>query len=167
MKSMKTMKQQAQAGFTLIELMIVVAIIGILAAVAIPQYSNYTVKAKIANALTAADSLKSAVGMCIQETSGDKAACDNGANGIPAAAAFTATKEVSAATVTDGNIELTLTDIGKGTSGKKITMTSNVGGSNITWTNSTDITTTDNDAAVQAITKNNPPAAAAAPAAGG
>ena len=159
MKSMKMMKQQAQAGFTLIELMIVVAIIGILAAVAIPQYSNYTVKAKVANALTAGDSLKTVVGMCIQETSGDKDACDNGANGIPAASAFTATKEVSAATVTNGAVELTLTDIGKGTSGKKITMTPTVGGSNITWTNSTDITTTDNSAAVEAITKNNPAAA--------
>jgi type IV pilus assembly protein PilA len=166
MKSMKMMKQQAQAGFTLIELMIVVAIIGILAAVAIPQYSNYTVKAKIANALTAADSLKSAVGMCIQETSGDKDACDNGANGIPAATAFAATKEVSAATVTNGKVELTLTDIGKGTSGKKITMDPNISGSNITWTNATDISTTDNSAAVEAVTKNNPPAAAA-PAAGG
>jgi type IV pilus assembly protein PilA len=52
---------RAQKGFTLIELMIVVAIIGILAAIALPQYQNYTARAQVAEAMTLLGGLKTPV----------------------------------------------------------------------------------------------------------
>ena len=55
------MRKQLNAGFTLIELMIVVAIIGILAAIAIPAYQNYTVRAQVTEGLTLAGGWKAAV----------------------------------------------------------------------------------------------------------
>ena len=140
MKSMKMMKK-AQAGFTLIELMIVVAIIGILAAVAIPAYSDYTAKAKAANALSAVDPYKTAVAMCAQEA-GKLSDCNTATNSA-LFAAFTPSKEVSAVTVTgNGVVEMVLRDIGKNTEGKKVTMTPYLGTSAITWAITTDIVAT-------------------------
>jgi type IV pilus assembly protein PilA len=55
------MLKQIQKGFTLIELMIVIAIIGILAAIAIPAYQNYTIRAQVTEGLTLADGWKTAV----------------------------------------------------------------------------------------------------------
>jgi type IV pilus assembly protein PilA len=67
------MNKSMQKGFTLIELMIVVAIIGILAAVALPAYQDYTVRARVANVITAFDSIKTCVATQYASDSGNMA----------------------------------------------------------------------------------------------
>jgi type IV pilus assembly protein PilA len=91
------MFNKVQKGFTLIELMIVVAIIGILAAIAIPAYQDYTIRAKVTEGLNLADSAKTAVAESFQS---------GGVTGLSAAASswntsFTPTKYVSNITVTN------------------------------------------------------------------
>ena len=82
---MKQMNNSRQKGFTLIELMIVVAIIGILAAVALPAYQNYTEKARFTELVNSTAAVKSSVEVCAQ-TTGDLDNCPSAdsRNGIPA-----------------------------------------------------------------------------------
>lgn len=149
-------KKQAQQGFTLIELMIVVAIIGILAAVAIPAYSDYTVKAKVANSLSAVDSIKTAVALCGQEAGGDVSNCSTAtaAANIPA---FTPTKEVATATATAGVITMTYAASGVGTGvdglAVKFTPAMAAGNTSTRWT--VDASAITNAAAKAALIKNN------------
>jgi type IV pilus assembly protein PilA len=92
------MLKKMQQGFTLIELMIVVAIIGILAAIAIPAYQDYTIRAKVTEGLNLADSAKTAVAESFQS---------GGLTGLTAAAdswnsSFSRTKYVTNIQVGNG-----------------------------------------------------------------
>jgi type IV pilus assembly protein PilA len=72
----RTTMQKVQAGFTLIELMIVVAIIGILAAVALPAYQDYTAKSKWAVNIAELDGIKQAIKSCMNDKVNDGSLCD-------------------------------------------------------------------------------------------
>ena len=128
------MKRSIQKGFTLIELMIVVAIIGILAAVALPAYQDYTVRAKVSEGVIAGSSVKSLLSEAFQT---------DGITGMTAAAtAFEAAddatkvskyvKAVEVATATPWTITVTILADGKngiptGLDGNNLTFSPNVG----------------------------------------
>ena len=87
------MSKQMQKGFTLIELMIVVAIIGILAAVAIPAYQDYTVRARVTEGLSLASSAK----VLVAENAANAAAAFDTGYSAPAATANVASVVIAAA----------------------------------------------------------------------
>src|SRR5690242_1676403 len=95
------MRKYSQHGFSLIELMIVVAIIGILSVIAIPSYQNYTQRARFAEVMAATEPFKTAVSLALQQGT-PITELSTGTHGIPASP--TPTKNLAEIKVDNGSI---------------------------------------------------------------
>jgi type IV pilus assembly protein PilA len=134
-----TMKNNQQ-GFTLIELMIVVAIIGILAAVALPAYQDYTKQARYSEVISISNAVKTAVSICIQERGGSlDSACSTSSGSdvavIRAATTAQGSTVVASAAVASGVITLVPTQANGIITADTYVLTPVLTDGQVNWTN--------------------------------
>ena len=101
--------KNVQQGFTLIELMIVVAIIGILAAIALPAYQDYTVRAKVTEGVVAASSAKATVGENIASDVSDDCAGVNTTGTTDTSVSCSGGTITATTTTSQGDVDVVLT----------------------------------------------------------
>jgi type IV pilus assembly protein PilA len=122
--------KRKQTGFTMIELMIVVAIIGILAAVALPAYQDYTIRARVTEGLSLAQSAK----LAVSETTitNNALPADQAATGYTSPAA--AANVTSVAVAGDGTAGITITYTAAAGNGTIIMVPTLTANGDVTWT---------------------------------
>lgn len=123
-------KFSKQLGFTILELMMTIAIVGILAGIALPSYLKYTEKAKFVEVIQAASSYKTAVALCAN-TQGTLAGCSNGSHGIPTEQSSVG--KVASITITDGIITANSQNLASNYS-YTLTPTLDANNQSLTWT---------------------------------
>lgn len=126
----RSIARNVQKGFTLIELMIVVAIIGILAAVALPAYQDYTIRAKVSELVLAASSARTCITEATQASGGAAIPGD-----VSSSCSIAATGKVTSANVTTGGVVTVLgssatTSVGGAVS---VILTPTVTNNTLTW----------------------------------
>jgi prepilin-type N-terminal cleavage/methylation domain-containing protein len=94
-------------GFTLMELLIAIAVIGILAAIAVPSYLGYSSRSAYSGVVSMADRYKISVADCIEYNSGTATNCNGGSNGIPVNISAPGVGVVNSVTVAAGVITVT------------------------------------------------------------